>query len=583
MINESDVLILFERHCRSVKSTGSNQYVALCPLHDDSHHSFSFNTTSTQYYCFACGEKGNAVKFAKHFGEDPKPFYSDDYRGLDKDGAKEFPYFDKNGTVSGIKHHKPNNGKSSWWEGDGKLRWYNEWMLDTFPKDKPLYIAEGEGDAQRLRDIRFNAVSGSGGAMSVPHIPKIFSEFKEIIILYDNDDAGRKGAKKCAEEIYRSTGTLPYIGIWRDGLPEGYDISDDEDCKEIDYAIKNKQKFEIIIPNKIGGFTIMTDKRTSTSQPAPTEWLIENILPMRFNSIIAGTTGSKKSFWTMQLGMSLANCELKFCGNKIHTEGLRVLYVDCENGNEEYIRRFHRIKKHMDWKDNGNWLGITKTGTTEDIYETIHEICEKYFKPDLIIIDSLYNSTAEGDLSKSHPMSRITNQLVAYKEKYDATILVVHHFNKWGDEFGLSMQRMSGSSVLQNWLEWCVLMTKTNIPNFNLWTVGKTRGTYHDNSVVGLQFNDFWFTTKGVVEDWKPFLLSEQKKAKWTNVLEDLPPEFDTQMWFNVFSSKNPTMTERTARLWLSELSHTPMLEKLSHGLYRKGVRLITEENLDEE
>ena len=625
MINESEVLNLFERHCSSVQSSGGSQYKALCPFHDDSHRSFSFNSEGL-YNCKGCGESGNAVKFAKHFNENPKPFYSKDYQkndskstgntvfngvktevidltpklkgykikypenkgyepfmlndiGKDRDGAVTIPYWE-DGKCVGIKHHKPKNGKQSWWEGDGTIKWYNSWAFDAFHKDQ-LIICEGEKDANRLVQLGYNATSTSGGALSTPPIPDKFKEPKEVIILYDNDKAGRDGAVKMADAIRMELGVLPFIGHWRDGLPKGFDAFDDTTGEEVESAIQNKRIHEKIIPNKIGGFTIMTDRQTSETEPAPTEWLIENILPKRFNGIISGTTGSKKSFWTMQLGMSLANGESEFLGNEIHAKGIKVLYVDCENGNEEYTRRFHRIKKHMDWKDNGNWVAITKSGSAIDIYDTIHEMCQNYFNPDLIIIDSLYNSTAEADLSKSNPMSKITNQLVRYKEEYDTTLLVVAHFNKGGDEMGLNMQRMSGSSVLQNWLEWCVLMTKTNVPNFNLWQVGKTRGTYHDLSVIGLQFDDFWFTMKGVVEDWKPFLLSERKKAKWTNVLEDLPEDFDTQMWLNVFYAKNSTMSERTGKLWLAELERTPMVERLSQGLYRKGVGLITEDNID--
>ena len=640
MINESEVFSLFDRHCSRIKSGGSNQFIGLCPFHDDTRHSFSFNSEGL-YNCKGCGESGNAVKFAKLQGEDPKPYYSDEYKrtggkqtgkpiknglnggkstdtvdkttvkqraidltpklkeyeikypknkgyepfilndiGKDKDGAITIPYWE-DGKCVGIKHHKPTNGKQSWWEGDGRIKWYNSWVFDVFNKDQ-LIICEGEKDANRLVQLGYNATSTSGGALSVPPIPDKFKEPKELILLYDNDESGIKGSEKCAEQIYRSTGTLPYIAQWRKGLPKGFDAFDDKTGEEVKYAIQNKKLYEIKIPKKIGGFTIMTDKQTSDTEPTATEWLVENILPKRFNGVISGTTGSKKSYWTMQLGMALANGESEFLGNKIHAKGIRVLYVDCENGNEEYTRRYHRIKKHMDWKDNGNWVAITKSGSAIDIYDTIHEMCQNYFNPDLIIIDSLYNSTAEADLSKSSPMSKITNQLVRYKEEYDTTLLVVAHFNKGSNEMGLDIDRMSGSAVLKNWLEWCILMVKTNVPDFNLWQVAKTRGTYHDHSMIGLQFEDFWFTMKGVVDDWKPFLLSNEKKAKWTNVLEDLPNEFDTQRWLNVFFAKNSTMSERTGKLWLAECVRTPFIERLSQGLYRKGVSLITSENIDE-
>ena len=256
MINESEVLSLFERHCDSIKSNGGSQYQALCPFHPDTHHSFSFNSEGL-YNCFGCGKNGNAVKFAKLKGENPKPFYSDEYKrtsgkqtgsrlinngkstgepilnglnggksvvdltpklkeykinypenkgyepfmlndiGKDKDGAITIPYWE-NGKCVGIKHHKPTNGKQSWWEGDGRIKWYNSWVFDAFNKDQ-LIICEGEKDANRLVYLGYNATSTSGGALSVPPIPDKFKEPKELILLYDNDESGIKGSEKCAE------------------------------------------------------------------------------------------------------------------------------------------------------------------------------------------------------------------------------------------------------------------------------------------------------------------------------------------------------------------------------------------------
>ena len=74
-----EILALFERHCTNIKATGTDQFIACCPFHDDRNPSFSFNSEGL-YHCHGCGREGNAVVFAKHFGEDPKPFYSDDYK-----------------------------------------------------------------------------------------------------------------------------------------------------------------------------------------------------------------------------------------------------------------------------------------------------------------------------------------------------------------------------------------------------------------------------------------------------------------------------------------------------------------------
>ena len=82
MTDEMTVMDLYEKYCDRIKSTGSSQYTSLCPFpdHPDRNPSFSFNTLSTKYYCFGCSVSGNAITFAQFFGEDPTPFYSDDYK-----------------------------------------------------------------------------------------------------------------------------------------------------------------------------------------------------------------------------------------------------------------------------------------------------------------------------------------------------------------------------------------------------------------------------------------------------------------------------------------------------------------------
>ena len=144
------------------------------------------------------------------------------------------------------------------------------------------------------------------------------------------------------------------------------------------------------------------------------------------------------------------------------------------------------------------------------------------------------------------------------------------------------IDRMQGSSVLQNWVEFQMLMISTNIDDFNLWTVAKARGVRHDRTIIGLEWDDFWFKTKGVVEDYKPFLITEHKTIKWQSVLEDLPKKFDTKDFLNAFSNKFSDMDKRTGSRWLKECSESPMVKKLAHGLYEKNFKVIDEFNVDE-
>ncbi len=605
-----------------------------CPLpsHNDRHPSWSCDNETGQWICHSCGESGNMYTLAKSLNlSNPEQYLTSDSKessaprngeirpliiedvpsimpsskleklkskfyaqlpqelvdnfnthdgciGVDDNHRLTFHYPD------GIKHHKGVNGEKPYWHESSTNRScqiFLEHRLDSYPKDKPLYILEGEKDTMATP---LNCVSFSAGAGSIPTSITALLGFETIIIVYDNDDPGYSGANKLAERIKREAPSIAVkIAKWDESLPEGYDVYKDYELtggEETDKAIVNAVVYERNIPKKIGVFTIMTGNEASMTEPNPTEWLIENVLPKKFNSCIAGTTGSKKSYWSMQLGMSLANGETTFCGNNVVSGKLKVLYIDTEIGQEEMHRRFKRIQDKLDWTGDDNFMMISKGGTHADIWKDVHEVLS-YYRPDLIIVDSLYNSTTVGDFSKSAQMSKVTDALSGFKETYDVSLLAVAHFNKGQHEQGLLIDRMQGSAVLQNWVEFQMLMISTNVNDFNLWTVVKTRGVKHDTSIIGLKWKDFWFNTAGVVEDYKPFLITEHKKNKWQTILEDCPETFDTNQWLNVFKQKF-TLSERTGRQWLKECAESPMVEKLAHGLYRKKLKIIDEENVNE-
>ena len=178
------------------------------------------------------------------------------------------------------------------------------------------------------------------------------------------------------------------IAQWREGLPEGYDVRDDRknDFQEVDYAIVNAKEFQLTIPKELGVFKVMTGSEANITVPKLTEWIIEKVFPKGFNTILAGTTGSKKSFYAMQMGMSIANNEKYFTGWKIKQKGLKVLYVDTEIGLDEMLRRYNRIKQNMDWQGDKRFNLISKQGIYVDIWDDLHNAIE-LFNPDIVIIE----------------------------------------------------------------------------------------------------------------------------------------------------------------------------------------------------
>ncbi len=498
-----------------------------------------------------------------------------------------FLHTDINGKALNVKWHKSKTGEQPFSiKGHGACRLYPLNLLKDYNHDLPLIFCEGEKDVITLLSRGFQAVTSTTGVENYPKDLTPLKRFKNITIVYDHDKAGAVGSVKLAKALkQQSPESEIIITSWENDAPEKWDISDHFQQKkdmgklldEFDELLASGKIITLKIPKKIGVFTIMTGKEASNTTPPQSEWLIENVLPKKFNSLLAGTTGSKKSLYAMELGMSLANGEKYFCGNRIIPLTTNVMYVDTEIGKDETHRRYKSIKNQMHWRGDKNFNMLTKSGTIEDVWDNVHE-AYTYFKPQLIIFDSLYNSTSVGDFSRADQIQKVINSLNQYKERYGVTVLAIHHFNKGGNELGLDIDRMTGAAQLKNWVEWCTIMVKTNEPDFNLWTVAKSRGFAHDETIIGLKWDNYKFKAMGVIDDYKPLLISSEKKKKWQAVIEDCPEKFNSEEWLNVFFTKQ-NLSERTGRQWLKECSNTPMLEKIGHNSYKKKLKLLNDYN----
>jgi DNA primase len=231
---DAQAFAIFEKHCTKIKHTRGNQYIARCPFdgHEDKISSFSFTTEngSGRYHCHGCGEQGNIITFCKAFGEDFTPFIDKNFKngkisspvaqispkiddkqtvdtvmlrikaeeysnslgiedsflqynliGKDENGRFTFPYFNDDGAVIAIKHHKGKNGEPPYWhiEGnpDNSLKWYNSWNLKAYKVHRRLIIAEGEPDTIKLCRNGFQAICSSAGTNSVPELITIMKEW----------------------------------------------------------------------------------------------------------------------------------------------------------------------------------------------------------------------------------------------------------------------------------------------------------------------------------------------------------------------------------------------------------------------
>lgn len=239
----------------------------LCPFHHDTKPSATINVAKSLFHCYVCGSGYNEEQFmaevkgipvaqafkllsemSSHSGGDwdvsfKAELWADDeilntvinlgfttefieemglgmanyYSRKDKNTYKTLAipiWFD--GVLMDIRKYNvmkyPNIDKM-YSEDGAKSGWivpYDMWKTST----NTTYIFEGEKDMLMARQVGLNAITLTGGAQAKPN-EFCLNAFKDrdIIICYDNDDAGRTGAMKLAGEISKITRMVSILDI----------------------------------------------------------------------------------------------------------------------------------------------------------------------------------------------------------------------------------------------------------------------------------------------------------------------------------------------------------------------------------
>jgi RecA-family ATPase/5S rRNA maturation endonuclease (ribonuclease M5) len=214
----------------------------------------------------------------------------------------------------------------------------------TTRRNEPVYIVEGEKDAERLLSGGLLATTNSGGANNwKPDLNRHF-ENRDVIIIPDNDETGRKHVIKICENLAEIAKTIKVVHLnkqWRK-IPEKGDVSD---FLNAGYVIQDLARISRETP--LYGFpdarewlsdALITDDMLNTTPPAR-EHLIYGLLPAGVVGIIGAPGGTGKSMCALQMSISMA-CGAEFFGHEIERP-CKVLYLSAEDDKEECWRRLN--------------------------------------------------------------------------------------------------------------------------------------------------------------------------------------------------------------------------------------------------
>lgn len=171
-------------------------------------------------------------------------------------------------------------------------------------------------------------------------------------------------------------------------------------------------------------------------------WVVKRILPPGL-SILAGNPKSGKSWMTLSLCLSIASGEDALGG--FQTSKGEVLYLSYEGTRDQMGRRMRQLIGYtvppLDLQIVPEDILTVRTGGLEAIKNWLEESSN----PKLVAIDTLQlfygisdrrGNAYELDYEKMRPLK-------ALADKYDVSILLVHHLNK--SKVGDSFEAISGS------------------------------------------------------------------------------------------------------------------------------------------
>ncbi len=412
-----------------------------------------------------------------------------------KIGSRTHVYYNADGSIFGKKViNIMSNGKKSpcWYLYDHEKKNY---IMGLHEQKAPLYnanvlhnmdegtvfITEGEKDADTLShldDIPATTIPNGAGFSQWLDLYNDGLQGKDLIILTDNDDVGRKYGIKIAQNtlnIAKSVKIIPATAIWDKCPPKG-DISDivqalgaDEATQLLADAIHNTpfctpELLQTIEENatstsnqsKIVYHTVKLSEVESEKQ----EFLWNPYIPIGEITVMFAAGGTGKSYATIGIAADVtAGRTLPKYGEKTAiTNPGKVLIISAEDTASTIKNRMQEIGGNPNncilLKTPKNLLELHEDSfllpQDKDDIARIEAFANllKENNPKLVIIDpwSVYIGS-DKNMNKSNDMRGITTVLTTLAKEYHCAILIVAHVNKM-PQMENANNAVSGSTAL---------------------------------------------------------------------------------------------------------------------------------------
>ena len=470
-------------HFDHVKKCGGS-YRCRCPAHDDKTPSLMIRPAengNTLVKCMAgCATKDVLERVGLTMQDlmvpqsiKPRKSIVVVYNYYDANGSKraeKLRYDDKSFTW----RYRDENGKIVWKKPQGDCLLYNLHILANYPKDKPVYLVEGEKDADTLVRMNYPAVctpDGAGPGKFRAEYVKWFCD-RQVIILGDNDEIGRQYMEEEASKIAPvadSVRVLDLRELWVE-MPAHGDISDyvakfgDEAIKNVETLAANtpvwsaQERHDHAAPEQeaVNSLKIFSAKELMGKYIAPTEFVVNALLPTGF-AILASPPKYGKSWLALDLCYSVASGR-SFLGFTTHPG--QTMYMALEDTPARLQSRLKIVAQGEPIPDGLNFL-TEAPELQQDLIGALDKLILQMPELKLIVIDTLQmirgiSNGRDNEYARDYKEMRILKE---FADRHKLCVLAIHHTRKTADESD-PFNRISGGIGIQGVADTTMVMER---------------------------------------------------------------------------------------------------------------------------
>ena len=316
-------------------------------------------------------------------------------------------------------------------------------LIEDLAQDRTVFLVEGEKDVDRLRALGIPATCNPTGAGKWRDEFSPTLDGADVVILPDNDEAGREHAEKVARSISAHASRIRVVEL--PDLPRKGDVSDWLKAGGTVEALHDLvDRAPTWRPKTVTRLPVIWYGDEDAAPPL--SWLVKGLLVDGGFSTIYGPPGTSKTFLALDMALHVAHGRDWF-GRRVAPGA--VVYVSGEGGSGMLLR----MKAWRREKGDGSRAPFALVPTTVNLFddtagaEALIDDVKAHATSlglplRLIVLDTLSRMIGSGDEDKARDINVVVQRAEKIQRETGAHVLIVHHSGKDRD------RGMRGSNAL---------------------------------------------------------------------------------------------------------------------------------------